>query len=159
MIELDPEERPSAKEILNRSRATLFPDEFYTWLVPFSRTFDDPSMYSNAACPGELRYSTSDARILCLWAEHERDAIPETLSSLVVNYVTSCMRTLTYPRTQLLALDILLALASNVTDELRLDRTIPVLCWLFQNAKSPLIRAESIRSLASIVRISHNRVL
>lgn len=72
-------------------------------------------------------------------------------SLVLLTFVCSLIRNTLYPSSKLKALDILLALAERLPDDVKLDRLIPYLICLLTD-ESALVRANSIKTLTQIVR-------
>lgn len=61
------------------------------------------------------------------------------------------MRNTLYPSSKLKALDILLALAERLPDDVKLDRLVPYLIVLLTDEAS-LVRANAIKTLTQVVK-------
>ncbi|CAO3698380.1 unnamed protein product [Rhizopus stolonifer] len=71
-------------------------------------------------------------------------------SLVLLTFVCSLIRNTLYPSSKLKALDILLALAERLPDDVKLDRLIPYLICLLTD-ESALVRANSIKTLTQIL--------
>ncbi|ORZ39930.1 hypothetical protein BCR44DRAFT_1458058 [Catenaria anguillulae PL171] len=152
MLSLDPNQRPSTDSLLSATRG-VFPSAFSDSMVPLSFTFSDPSPLGlPIVCPGPRPWSRSDLRIISLHfalenlREMENNAIA-ALAILLLPHVTACIRTLTYPTTFIMAVDMLDLLAQYISDEQKLDRIVPFLAWILHRVAMAQVRAAALECL------------
>ncbi|KAL9539523.1 hypothetical protein MBANPS3_010209 [Mucor bainieri] len=82
----------------------------------------------------------------------EEDAhTPDEEGSLILlSYVCSLLRNTLYPSSKLKAMDILLALAERLPDDVKLDRLVPYLVELLKD-NATLVRANAIKTLTKVL--------
>lgn len=73
---------------------------------------------------------------------------------VVLALVCANIRNSSLPSTKLRALDILLALSINLTDEAKLDRLLPYVTELLHD-ETPVVRAAALRTTLQVVRALH----
>lgn len=71
-------------------------------------------------------------------------------SLILLSYVCSLLRNTLYPSSKLKAMDILLALAEKLPDDVKLDRLVPYLVELLKD-NATLVRANAIKTLTKVV--------
>lgn len=69
----------------------------------------------------------------------------------MLSFICSLVRNTLYPSSKLKALDIFLALAGRLPDDVKLDRLVPYLIVLLTD-ESALVRANAIKTLTQVVR-------
>ncbi|CAN0372925.1 unnamed protein product, partial [Discosporangium mesarthrocarpum] len=69
---------------------------------------------------------------------------------ILVQVVCSCLRHLRYPRSRVLALNLLVAFGRCCNDEARLQRLVPYTLTLLDDAV-PTVRATALRSLRALL--------
>ncbi|CAO3623542.1 unnamed protein product [Mucor fragilis] len=80
-------------------------------------------------------------------ASHTPD---EEGSLILLSYVCSLLRNTLYPSSKLKAMDILLALAEKLPDDVKLDRLVPYLVELLKD-NATLVRANAIKTLTKVL--------
>ena len=139
MLSLNPENRQSASEHIDKELGSLFPS-YFSFLYSFLKMF----------CSS--LFSSSDIKIAFL---HQNMAtILEKLESsdkenghiIILSLITSCIRGIQQNGAKAQALQMLEILSGLVPDELVTDRVIPHVLFFAQD-QSPSIRANSIVSL------------
>ena len=71
---------------------------------------------------------------------------------IFLSFVCSLLRNASFPSSKLKALDILLALAEHLPDDVKLDRLVPYLMTLLSD-DAALVRANAIKTLTQVVII------
>ncbi|CAO0789210.1 unnamed protein product [Mucor circinelloides] len=71
-------------------------------------------------------------------------------SLILLSYVSSLLRNTLYPSSKLKAMDILLALAERLPDDVKLDRLVPYLVELLKD-NAALVRANAIKTLTKVL--------
>jgi phosphoinositide-3-kinase regulatory subunit 4 len=74
-------------------------------------------------------------------------------SLIIVALVTSNIRNCSLPSSKIRALDVLLSLASHLTDEAKLDRGVPYIVDLLHD-DAVVVRCAAFRTLIQIVRVN-----
>ncbi|KAJ3366527.1 Serine/threonine-protein kinase [Allomyces javanicus] len=154
MIQRDPSRRPTAQQLLDQYRGTVFPDAFYTHMAAFLRGYNHPDTLTNVPalhqCPGDTPLSIGDRRILHVQAA--APSVPPSMALLVLDHVACLVRALTYPQTVLAAVDLLADLAVHVPDEHCLDRILPALTWILATDRLGCTpRTEAIKACAKLM--------
>ncbi|CEP11758.1 hypothetical protein [Parasitella parasitica] len=71
-------------------------------------------------------------------------------SLILLSYVSSLLRNTLYPSSKLKAMDVLLALAERLPDDVKLDRLVPYLVELLKDSAT-LVRANAIKTLTKVL--------
>ena len=69
---------------------------------------------------------------------------------IFTSLVLSLLRSLTYPSTKIKALDLLIALGSQLSDDLVLDRIVPYVCTLIDDENAS-VRDYALKALTQVV--------
>ena len=69
---------------------------------------------------------------------------------IFTSLVLSFLRSLTYPSTKIKALDLLIALGSQLSDDLVLDRIVPYVCTLIDDENAS-VRDYALKALTQVV--------
>ncbi|KAI8641016.1 hypothetical protein BD408DRAFT_389715 [Parasitella parasitica] len=80
-------------------------------------------------------------------ASHSPD---EEGSLILLSYISPLLRNTLYPSSKLKAMDILLALAERLPDDVKLDRLVPYLIELLKDSAT-LVRANAIKTLTKVL--------
>uniref|UniRef100_A0A182LU23 non-specific serine/threonine protein kinase n=1 Tax=Anopheles culicifacies TaxID=139723 RepID=A0A182LU23_9DIPT len=162
MLSLDAQERKSAELYLDYERGKLFPEYFYSFLQSYLQMFSTVPVVP----PDEkvARLHSDIGQIIKILTGNDREPVeddrgPEHREAsdddgliLITSVVTSCIRGLSFCRSKLLALEILQALAENTTSETILDRILPYILHLAQDA-APRVRVCSLNTLTRCLRM------
>jgi phosphoinositide-3-kinase, regulatory subunit 4 len=76
-------------------------------------------------------------------------------SLIILALVTSNIRNCSLPTVKMHALDVMLSLASYLTDEAKLDRMVPYAVELLHDS-STMVRSAAVRTLVQIVSVTDN---
>uniref|UniRef100_A0A182P1N3 non-specific serine/threonine protein kinase n=1 Tax=Anopheles epiroticus TaxID=199890 RepID=A0A182P1N3_9DIPT len=157
MLSLEARERKSAELYLDQERGKLFPEYFYAFLQSYLQMFSTVPVVP----PDEKvsRLHGDIGQIIQILTGSERSAERRCAEAsdddgliLITSVVTSCIRGLSFCRSKLLALEILQALAENTTSETILDRILPYILHLAQDA-APRVRVRSLNTLTRCLRL------
>uniref|UniRef100_A0A182JVS5 non-specific serine/threonine protein kinase n=1 Tax=Anopheles christyi TaxID=43041 RepID=A0A182JVS5_9DIPT len=155
MLSLDARERKSAELYLDQERGKLFPEYFYSFLQSYLQMFSTVPVVP----PDEKvsRLHSDIGQIIKILTGSERTGEAREASDddgliLITGVITSCIRGLSFCRSKLLALEILQALAKNTTSETILDRILPYILHLAQDA-APRVRVCSLNTLTRCLRM------
>lgn len=141
MITLSPEKRPSAKQLLE---SKIFPDYFQE-LKLFAKSF--PNWTSFEPCPGTSPFTPCDYRMIYLsQSSFQQEAYP-----ILLSFVHSLIRGLSYPCTQIQAIQYLNKLSIYVSDQQSLNIILPNLCWMINNCTAPLVQSEALTALSNLM--------
>uniref|UniRef100_A0A182QQ95 non-specific serine/threonine protein kinase n=1 Tax=Anopheles farauti TaxID=69004 RepID=A0A182QQ95_9DIPT len=169
MLSLEPRERKSAELYLDQERGKLFPEYFYAFLQSYLQMFSTVPVVppdekvarlhgdigqiikiltgSDGSQPGQPKAGGEKREE----KEEEEDEDNDGLI-LITSVVTACIRGLSFCRSKLLALEILQSLAENTTAETILDRILPYILHLAQDA-APRVRVCSLNTLTRCLRM------
>ncbi|KAI9223102.1 hypothetical protein BC828DRAFT_287759 [Blastocladiella britannica] len=161
MVALDPSARPSAASLCNPALG-LFPTSFFTHMAPLARgylacgTNAWPAAASSIPPPPPApgmagSWTLSDLRIQFIARSHTADPSPPELAVLIVQLVTSSLRSVSLPSALVVAINSLATLAANMSDTQRLDRAVPFVVWVLQHVHEASARRAAISALASMV--------
>nr|XP_040230576.2 phosphoinositide 3-kinase regulatory subunit 4 [Anopheles coluzzii] len=162
MLSPDPRDRKSAELYLDQERGKLFPEYFYAFLQSYLQMFSTVPVVP----PDEkvTRLHGDIGQIVQILTGGGgggggSDDPPEPSDDddddgliLITGVITSCIRGLSFCRSKLLALEILQALAENTTSETILDRILPYILHLAQDA-APRVRVCSLNTLTRCLRL------
>ncbi|XP_058127608.1 phosphoinositide 3-kinase regulatory subunit 4 [Anopheles ziemanni] len=166
MLSLDPRERKSAELYLDQERGRLFPEYFYSFLQSYLQMFSTVPVVPPDEKMARLHGDIGQI-IKILIARNESDPEGEederTASGasceldddgliLITGVVTACIRGLSFCKSKLLAMEILQALAENTTSETILDRILPYILHLAQDA-APRVRVCALNTLTHCLRL------
>uniref|UniRef100_A0A182J607 non-specific serine/threonine protein kinase n=1 Tax=Anopheles atroparvus TaxID=41427 RepID=A0A182J607_ANOAO len=182
MLNLDPRERKSAELYLDQERGRLFPEYFYSFLQSYLQMFSTvpvvPPDEKMARLHGDIgqiiKILSGNERDGAAAASPSSDSVPlggvqgtgvgdgphgdmEQTSDddgliLITSVVTACIRGLSFCKSKLLAMDIMQALAENTTSETILDRILPYILHLAQDA-APRVRVCALNTLTHCLRL------
>ncbi|KFB38855.1 AGAP000602-PA-like protein [Anopheles sinensis] len=170
MLSLDPRERKSAELYLDQERGRLFPEYFYSFLQSYLQMFSTvpvvPPDEKMARLHGDIGQIIKILRARNTGSEHEGEVEEEDERRasggsceldddgliLITGVVTSCIRGLSFCKSKLLAMEILQALAENTTSETILDRILPYILHLAQDA-APRVRVGALNTLTHCLRL------
>uniref|UniRef100_A0A0K2UE94 Protein kinase domain-containing protein n=1 Tax=Lepeophtheirus salmonis TaxID=72036 RepID=A0A0K2UE94_LEPSM len=138
MIQADPIQRNSANQYLSEEKSHLFPTYFYSFLQSYMQLFS--SEYKMTPDQKIGRLSLDIDHIIKMKETNVDDFDGEGLI-LITSLVTSNMRSLGFADSKLLALSILVKLATHLPEDIVLDRVIPYII-------------DSLTDFSSSVRIS-----
>ena len=148
MLSINPKERKSAEVYLDVERGRLFPEYFYSFLQSYI-----PIMFcSIPVMPGDdkiLRLHSDISQIIDIVT---KDELEDDGLILITSLVTSCIRGLSHCNSKINFLDILLKLAHHTSSETVLDRILPVILHLTQDASSN-VRVAALDTLTACVCI------
>ncbi|EAA06372.6 AGAP000602-PA [Anopheles gambiae str. PEST] len=162
MLSPDPRDRKSAELYLDQERGKLFPEYFYAFLQSYLQMFSTVPVVP----PDEkvTRLHGDIGQIVQILTggggggggddppEPSDDDDDDDGLILITGVITSCIRGLSFCRSKLLALEILQALAENTTSETILDRILPYILHLAQDA-APRVRVCSLNTLTRCLRL------
>ncbi|KAI8066486.1 hypothetical protein BC940DRAFT_368091 [Gongronella butleri] len=129
---------------------------------------DTTELQSNARVPGERRRTISDIPSTTNTSivlpptlnipnytsrhqiNHHEPSIGEQGFLIILSYVSSHIRNVSYSSSKLKGLDLLLALAEHLTDDVKLDRLIPYVMALLTD-ESALVRSNAIKVLTQVL--------
>uniref|UniRef100_A0A8W7NZV5 non-specific serine/threonine protein kinase n=1 Tax=Anopheles coluzzii TaxID=1518534 RepID=A0A8W7NZV5_ANOCL len=163
MLSPDPRDRKSAELYLDQERGKLFPEYFYAFLQSYLQMFSTVPVVP----PDEkvTRLHGDIGQIVQILTgggggggggddppEPTDDDDDDDGLILITGVITSCIRGLSFCRSKLLALEILQALAENTTSETILDRILPYILHLAQDA-APRVRVCSLNTLTRCLRL------
>ncbi|XP_050074643.1 phosphoinositide 3-kinase regulatory subunit 4 [Anopheles maculipalpis] len=172
MLSLDARERKSAELYLDQERGMLFPEYFYSFLQSYLQMFstvpvvppDEKVSRLHSDIGQIIKILTGNDRGRTDKVSVQEDDEPESTGHLescdddddglilITSVVTSCIRGLSFCRSKLLSLEILQALAENTTSETILDRILPYILHLAQDA-APRVRVCSLNTLTRCLRM------
>ncbi|XP_053669300.1 phosphoinositide 3-kinase regulatory subunit 4 [Anopheles marshallii] len=161
MLSLDARERKSAELYLDQDRGKLFPEYFYSFLQSYLQMFSTVPVVPADEKVSRLHSDIGQIIKILTGNEREQTVEPELEASepsdddgliLITSVVTSCIRGLSFCRSKLLSLEILQALAENTTSETILDRILPYILHLAQDA-APRVRVCSLNTLTRCLRM------
>ncbi|XP_049286740.1 phosphoinositide 3-kinase regulatory subunit 4 [Anopheles funestus] len=180
MLSLDARERKSAELYLDQERGKLFPEYFYSFLQSYlqmfstvpvvpadekvSRLHSDIGQIIKILTGNDREHTVEPALDASTRDDHWHDGSGRSRATgtheasdddgliLITSVVTSCIRGLSFCRSKLLSLEILQALAENTTSETILDRILPYILHLAQDA-APRVRVCSLNTLTRCLRM------
>lgn len=167
LIKLDPNERSSARELLDEYRDICFPEFFYTFLYDFMESLNNQENFMPVTVDDNL--SISDLKINYIFDNFDviskqlnfdypneslisDDILPMKLNLptmpqdyrikprkldghenqetalIILNAVTSLCQTLKQVNSKIKCCELILALSEHISDENKLDRSLPYLC-------------------------------
>uniref|UniRef100_A0A182MZM5 non-specific serine/threonine protein kinase n=1 Tax=Anopheles dirus TaxID=7168 RepID=A0A182MZM5_9DIPT len=166
MLSLEARERKSAELYLDQERGKLFPEYFYSFLQSYLQMFSTVPVVPPdekvarlhgdigqiikilTGCDGQQRpVADNDDDAAAADDDDDDDGL-----ILITSVVTACIRGLSFCRSKLLALEILQSLAENTTAETILDRILPYILHLAQDA-APRVRVCSLNTLTRCLRM------
>lgn len=163
MIQRNPAHRLSAELYLSQERGKLFPEYFYTFLQSYMQMFSASPILS----PDEkiVRLKNDIRNIFkFLHPSHDGDLEGDVEEDeklrddnglvIITALVTSCVRGLHDCTSKLLALEILLELASHANEETILDRILPYILYFAQdlNARVKVLAINVITQCLNLVK-------
>ncbi|KAI0088224.1 hypothetical protein BDY19DRAFT_994141 [Irpex rosettiformis] len=102
--------------------------------------------------PVELDIPNRDSTLQKGYGDKRHAARHDGPALILLALITANIRTCKLPSSKLRALDVLLALASHLTDEAKLDRMVPYVVELLQD-EAPLVRSAAARTLLQILML------
>ncbi|XP_049532071.1 phosphoinositide 3-kinase regulatory subunit 4 [Anopheles darlingi] len=177
MLSLEPRERLSAELYLDQERGHLFPEYFYSFLQSYLQMFSTVPVVPPDEKVVRLHADIAQIVQICRTGECTKDAEVTTKQQsdqkqqqqqqqgeeerrsqdndglvLITSVVTSCIRGLSFCQSKLLSLEILLVLAQHTSSETILDRILPYILHLAQDA-APRVRVAALNTLTACLRL------
>jgi len=149
MVSVDPGERLSALEYLQRHRGTVFPNVFYSFLHQYMRAFVAPQALS----PDDkiLKLYADLGKIKSAFTGAAEDAADHGTRFVIVgSLVAGCVRSLSTTSAKLTVLKLLLEIANVVLDEYKIDRILPFINALLGDHVT-IVRVAAVRALVKCV--------
>uniref|UniRef100_A0A8D8G8I8 non-specific serine/threonine protein kinase n=1 Tax=Culex pipiens TaxID=7175 RepID=A0A8D8G8I8_CULPI len=172
MLSPNPRQRKSAEIYLDQERGKLFPEYFYSFLQSYLQMFSTiPIVFADEKI--QRLYSDIDQIVKIVTGKDggDEERQPEEMGPinlekakqlfdndgliLITAVVTSCIRGLKFCTSKLATLEILRALAENTASEAILDRILPYILSLAQDA-SPRVRVCALDTLTHCLGLVRN---
>ncbi|KAF8639172.1 hypothetical protein AX17_001659 [Amanita inopinata Kibby_2008] len=102
--------------------------------------------------PVELCIPNRDSKLRSVFDGGRRAALQDGPALIILALVTANIRNCLLPSSKIRALDVFLALSCHLTDEAKLDRTIPYIVELLYD-EAAIVRAAAVRTLVQVLML------